>query len=523
MNLTFERVDSLPRLAWCAEIRPGLECRVMHGPWVEAREDFFVEGAWDGPFAEGRFDQSCLVMGSGGRTATDGLLFCTASHTLERLHYLQSESRLLISPSMVFILTVAGRRLDMGHIPYQVELAGMVKSLEHHVGSIPLEGGGRLNLAFYRNLLVDAELNVKVLPKAEPPEFGTFKDYSDYLVQGLRAIARNAADSYRQVKFSPVTTVSSGYDSAACAALSKEIGCRTALTFLSAWSQSLGTADLDDSGQPVGEALGLEVKTFSRLAYHSKEGFPEAEFVVCGDLGQDMPFSGMEGDLEQRLVLIGTHGDIIWDRHFVPHGRDIVRKFMDGCSLIEFKARTGFIYVVPPFFGAMSHPSIYAISNSEEMRPWQVGGKYDRPIPRRIAEDAGVKRGLFGCRKSAVAVLLNRDRRLRLDMKPDSFADFETFYQANKHRRPWAVQKLYDVMFALYGFYHAVVSRVPLARRIPCPIPARFREPPGRSSFLVHWAFGLVRNRYEGAAANLAKARPVGDGSSLRPARIAGE
>ena len=523
MNLTFERVDSLPRLAWCAEIRPGLECRVVHGPWVEARQDFFVEGAWDGPFAEGRFDRSCLLMGSGGRATTDGLLFSTACHTLERLHYLESESRLLISPSMVFLLTVAGRRLDMGHIPYQVDLASMVKSLEYHAGSIPLEGGERVNLAFYRNLLVDAELNVHLLPKAEPPEFGTFKDYKDYLVQGLRAIATNAADRHRQVKFSPVTTVSSGYDSAACAALSKEIGCRKALTFVTAWSQSRGAADLDDSGQAVGEALGLEVKTFSRLAYHSNAGCPEAEFVVCGDLGQDMPFSGMEGDFEQRLVLIGTHGDIIWDRHFVPRGRNIVRKFMDGCSLIEFKARTGFIYVVPPFFGAMSHPSIHAISNSEEMRPWQVGGRYDRPIPRRIAEEAGVKRGLFGCRKSAVAVLLNRDRQLRLEMKPESFADFEMFYQANKHRRPWKVQKLYDVMFALYVFYHAVISRVPMARRLPCPIPARFREPPGRSSFLVHWAFGRVRKRYEGAAANLAKAPPVGDGSLLRSARISGE
>jgi hypothetical protein len=410
----------------------------------------------------------------------------------------------------------------MGHVPYQVDLAGMVKSRKHHLGSIRLEGGGRLNLVYYRNLLVDSELNVKVLPKVEPPEFGTFEDYKDYLVQGLQAIARNAADRERQVKFSPVTTVSSGYDSAACAALSKEIGCRKALTFLTAWSQSLGADDVEDSGQAVGKVLGLEVKTFNRLAYQSNAGFPEAEFVACGDLGQDMPFSGMERDLERRLVLIGTHGDLIWDRHFVPDGRDIIRKFMDGCSMIEFKARVGFVYVVPAFFGAMSHPSVHAISNSEEMRPWQVGGWYDRPIPRRIAEEAGVERGLFGCRKNAVAVLLNRDRQLRLEMKPESFSAFEAFYQANKHHRPWKVQKLYDVMFALYVFYHAVISRVPMARRIACPIPARFREPPGRSSFLVHWGFELVRKRYEAAAADLATTRPAGGNSSLRATKIEG-
>ena len=522
MNLTFERVDSLPRLAWCAEVRPGLECRVIHGPWVETHEEYFVEGAWDGPFAEGRFDESCLLMGSGGRTTTNGLLFCTACHTLERLHYLALESRLLISPSMVFILTMAGLRLDVRHVPYQVDLARMVKSLKYHVGNIPLEGGTRLNLVYYRNLLVDPELNVTALPKVEPPEFATFADYKHYLVRGLQAIAKNAADPHRHVKFSPVTTVSSGYDSAACAALSKEIGCRKALTFLTAWSQSRGDADLDDSGQAVGEALGLEVKTFSRLAYHANAGFPEAEFVACGDLGQDMPFSGMEKDFEQRLVLIGTHGDVIWNRHFVPQGRNVVRKFMDGCSMIEFKARVGFIYVVPAFFGTMSHPSIYAISNAEEMHPWQVGGNYDRPIPRRIAEEAGVDRGLFGCHKNAVAVLLNRDQQLRLEMKPGSFADFEAFYLANKHRRPWTVQKLYDLMFALYVFYHAAAARIPMARRLPCPIPARFREPPGRSSFLVHWGFELVRKRYE-SAADSARGRPAGDGSSPKTAAAAGE
>ena len=33
------------------------------------------------------------------------------------------------------------------------------------------------------------------------------------------------------------------------------------------------------------------------------------------------------------------------------------------------------------------------------MRPWSVGGGYDRPIPRRIAEEAGVPRQHFGQRK----------------------------------------------------------------------------------------------------------------------------
>ena len=36
------------------------------------------------------------------------------------------------------------------------------------------------------------------------------------------------------------------------------------------------------------------------------------------------------------------------------------------------------------------------ISRSPEMGPWVVGHSYDKPIPRRILEEAGVPRGMFG-------------------------------------------------------------------------------------------------------------------------------
>jgi hypothetical protein len=38
------------------------------------------------------------------------------------------------------------------------------------------------------------------------------------------------------------------------------------------------------------------------------------------------------------------------------------------------------------------------------MRPWSIGGNYDRPVPRRIAEEAGVPRQLFGQLKLASVV-----------------------------------------------------------------------------------------------------------------------
>jgi hypothetical protein len=45
------------------------------------------------------------------------------------------------------------------------------------------------------------------------------------------------------------------------------------------------------------------------------------------------------------------------------------------------------------------------------MRPYQVGGRYDRPIPRRLAEEAGLPRGSFAVRKLGVSATLHRNPR----------------------------------------------------------------------------------------------------------------
>jgi hypothetical protein len=59
---------------------------------------------------------------------------------------------------------------------------------------------------------------------------------------------------------------------------------------------------------------------------------------------------------------------------------------------------------VPPYIGARSRKSLFDLANSEAMRPWSIGGTYDRPIPRRLGEDAGVPRDRFGQRKLATIV-----------------------------------------------------------------------------------------------------------------------
>mgnify|MGYP003408922933 CR=1 FL=1 len=47
--------------------------------------------------------------------------------------------------------------------------------------------------------------------------------------------------------------------------------------------------------------------------------------------------------------------------------------------------------------------AINRVSRSDEMKPWQLGNDYDRPIPRRLLEERGVPRDAFGFGKKAVA------------------------------------------------------------------------------------------------------------------------
>jgi hypothetical protein len=53
----------------------------------------------------------------------------------------------------------------------------------------------------------------------------------------------------------------------------------------------------------------------------------------------------------------------------------------------------------------ISTEDILRITESPELRPWGLENTYDRPIPRRIAEQAGVPRDLFGQVKTASVVL----------------------------------------------------------------------------------------------------------------------
>src|SRR6185436_12194304 len=111
-------------------------------------------------------------------------------------------------------------------------------------------------------------------------------------------------------------------------------------------------------------------------------------------------------------------------------------------ALTEYRLWAGFINCAVPFWGVRQIRDIHAISNSEELRPWDVGGHYSRPICRRIAEEAGIPRHAFGMRKRAVTVnpfagwdMLHGPQSTLTEA---SLADYLTWISG--HRRAWIDQ-----------------------------------------------------------------------------------
>src|SRR5262245_28864508 len=98
MRFEFIRCQTLPKLGWCAHLRKASGVAIVyHGPWIETRDCWFIEGAWTGPFQEGEIDNAIFNVGSGGVCRGGRAVFCTPTDMIERLYSLRSGNDLFIS------------------------------------------------------------------------------------------------------------------------------------------------------------------------------------------------------------------------------------------------------------------------------------------------------------------------------------------------------------------------------------------------------------------------------------------
>jgi hypothetical protein len=163
---------------------------------------------------------------------------------------------------------------------------------------------------------------------------------------------------------------------------------------------------LNDDGSEIARQLGAT----PRVLQGELAKLPAELEALCWASAQTAPellFAPLLSDAASldtpTAWFTGHAGDTVWGRRDEVRSTYLDRAAQSGCSLIEARLATGVIDCSVPYLFARDIESINAISNSADMKPWQLDNDYDRPIPRRILEERGVARAAFGHGKKAVA------------------------------------------------------------------------------------------------------------------------
>ncbi len=394
MKLRLVTVPHWPKLAWVATFAPGgSDVVVRHGPCVERGGSWLAEAVWAGNFAAGDFDRTELVFGTGVRCRDDCVVFVSAGTMVDRLWYGRWAGRFAVSNSLPALLAVTGRSLCDDYAAYSADIEAMRLGLNKYRRTIPAEPSD-LNVVYYRNLVYDGAGLREVDKPDTAPAFACYADYYAYLVGTARRLGANLEAPSRRHKVTPVASISSGYDAAAAAAIAREAGCRQALTI----ANSSSLLPRSDSGAVIARHLGLRCREFR----HTPRAYRDEE-TVWAAAGRPAGLNLTVLDYPEPLALFftGYRGDSMWRLECLDRREPFAAGSIAGLGMTEFRLVRGVFHCLVPFWGCRRAEQIQAITFSPEMAPWVLHSGYDRPIPRRILEEAGVPRDQFGHRKKA--------------------------------------------------------------------------------------------------------------------------
>lgn len=406
-----ERATDLPKLAWSLSIESDGTAICRHGLGVESTQDRIFEGVWQGEFNPFKFEDAGVVFGSGAHFAADKVVLVPPTHMIEPI-FLVIDSRTgtgSFSNSLVCALVCAGvEDAPLFHISDRIAAINDDATWRGGYGYDPLlltEGPYKV-LALYMHLFTLDDQGLRVAARGRDDSFSGYDGYVEMMQATMRALVANGTDSARQgSRFDPLVAISRGYDSPACAAIAKAAGCNHSVTL------DLTLGDFNDNGASVAEEMGLECTVYPHpldvaldtlhLSIPPHLQSDADEFLATQGLGDDVILKAFDSDLEDCLLVTGALGDSVWGIETTLHVGIPVRVVYTK-SLTEYRLRKGFVQAPLPVIGARFPETIRSMSQSDEMKPWSVGGSYDRPVARRLAEDGGAKRASFGQTKSAV-------------------------------------------------------------------------------------------------------------------------
>jgi hypothetical protein len=207
------------------------------------------------------------------------------------------------------------------------------------------------------------------------------------------------------------STQSKGYDSTAANAIAKEFGVDKVFTVTKGkangyFANEDRRIETDDDGTEICRIFELPCVPIDRRAAEREQ---ELEYLFHASMHENADFNLQEiGRHVQRptVLITGCLGELWYTNHYYkehpkaidPH---LIRGDLGNHGLTEVRLQAGYSQLSFPYIGARSREDIYRITESSEMEPWRLNCAYDRPIPRRIAEEAGLPRSMFGQKKMA--------------------------------------------------------------------------------------------------------------------------
>jgi hypothetical protein len=418
---------------------------------------------------------------------------------------------LLLSNSLVFLLGEAGDGLDLSHPHYFFDLIEQVRrGIASGPALLRTASGNSVELMRCCNVALGSDLTLQKRPKPLGAPPACYADYFGLLRGTTERLAANAASAGRKRRYHLVAACSRGYDSTAGAALASLAGCREGVTF--GRSTKTHTHPLigsegtfaDDSGADSLRALGMNVTVYDRIGLSKLPGHPRAEFYTSPASTTDASTRLMEDSVRGSLFVSGRHGERYWGPTIRCKRRNLSEVddcHLSGHALGEFRMRAGFLHFPAPYVGALHGPAIYRITHLPEMEPWKLGtGYYDRPIARRIAEEAGVPRENFGQLKLRAGIAFRDD-------KPESSRDFEAFLQSEV---PDSVRRRLDARPLVerfeqqrrIGYIRTHYAHLPLASFVLRVLQTDRLNMLWNSTHLYefHWGFEKIRHRYATSA-----------------------
>jgi hypothetical protein len=360
---------------------------------VETSEDWIVEAVWASQFSSGDFDRTDLVFGSGLRIRGGTVAFVSAGSGVDRLWYCLHEGHWHVANSLPALLAVSGLSLRDDYPHYSRDMESVeALGMRRYTRQVPTESTP-ITVLYFDNLVYDGRTVQEVRKPNLAPPFSTFECYFHFLTATAEQLGENLMSPRRRHRIVPLVAISSGYDSGAAAVIARHAGCRRAATIKQSRSLWRGS----DSGAEIARCLGLACQSYDRTTKnYRREETIWAGAGLAG--GLNLTMFDYPGPLS--LFFSGSYGDKVWDRS----RHDLTEPLGDRDHLLgEFRLIEGMFQCVVPWWGIGRAQEINDLGSRQEMAPWTLHTRYDRPVARRILEEAGVPRRAFGVRKKDTA------------------------------------------------------------------------------------------------------------------------